>query len=185
MPPKGSKVTIDPKYLSKNPTQVRNRLRRRGVDMERDVAILYKKPVEEWDLEELSRGKPRNKNGGFSGRPPKWITPVIIAEAKRRLHDNVFGDLAGYAPLALQVLKKLMTSDEVDANGRPIVDAKTKLAAATFTLEHILGKPKALIEVNDPAETQRRALAAAIVLDDGLPQGHLTTIDGEIVGEEE
>lgn len=166
--------------LSEDPVQIRVRLRRRGTDMDRDTMMLYKKPIEEWDLEELARGKPRNKNGNFAGRAPKWISPMIIQEAKRRLHDNVFGDLAGYAPLALKVLKTLMTSDEVDVNGRPIVDAKTKLAAAQFTLEHILGKPKALIELNDPADTQRRALAAAIMLDDGRPQGHLTNIlEGE------
>jgi hypothetical protein len=172
--------------LSKNPAQVRNRIRRRAHDLDRDVAILYKKPIEEWDLEELARGKPRNKKGNFSGRPPVWITPLIVKEAKRRLMDETFGDLAGYAKLALDVLQKLMKSEEVDANGRPLVDAKTKLTASIFVLEHILGKPKAVIELEDPKENQRMALAAAIVLDDGQPQGHLTkVIEGDFTEEDD
>jgi hypothetical protein len=172
--------------LSKDPAQVRNRIRRRGHDIERDIAILYKKPIEEWDLEELARGKPRNKVGNFSGRPPEWITPAVIKESRRRLMDQTFGELAGYAEVALRVLEKLMKSEEVDANGRPLVDAKTKLAASTYVLDHIIGKPKAIVEIEEAKANQRLALAAAIVLDDGKPQGHLV-IEGDFeeVGEDE
>lgn len=174
-----------PRKLSMDPAQVRVRLRRRSVDAERDVAMLYGKPVEEWDLEELARGRPRNKAGKFSGPRPPWLTPLVLAESRRRLHEETYGQLAGYAQIALKVMKNLMESTEVDANGRPLVDAKTKLAAASFVLEHIIGKPKAVVEINDPSEFQRKALAAAIVLDDGKPQGHLTILEGEFEEVEE
>jgi hypothetical protein len=70
-----------------------------------------------------------------------------------------------------------MTSEEVDEKGRPIVDAGTRLRAATFIVEHVLGKPKAVVEIGGEDFT-RAALASAIILDDGMPQGHLV-IEGE------
>jgi hypothetical protein len=151
--------------------------------IKRDLEILYKKPIDDWDLEELARGRPRSADGKFTGGAPKWITPLIQAEAKRRLLDNTFGQLAGYIGTAVKVVADLMESDEIDEKGRPIVDARTKLAAAQFVLEHFIGKPRLIVEaeVND---ITRSAIASAIVLDDGEGQDHFV-LEGDIVEDEE
>lgn len=180
----------DESKLSTNPKQVRNRLRRaakgnqkRDGRIDRDIAILYQKPIEDWDMEELARGRPRNAAGTFAGRPPSWITPTIQKEAKRRLLDETFGNLAGHVDTAIKAIVKLIESEEVDEKGRPIVDARTQLAASMFVVENIIGKPKAIVEVQADDFT-RQAIAAAIVLDDGEDQSHLV-LEGDFTVEEE
>jgi hypothetical protein len=158
--------------LSVTPQQIRARMRRRGVNMSRDVDLyvehVYRKPLAEWDLEELARGRPRNKHGTFSGACPQWVTPVVMREAKRRLAQNTFGELAIHLPLAIQVIVNLMKSKALDERGRPLVDAATKFKAAAFLVEHVMGKPKASVEI-EGADVVKSFLANALVLDDGDP----------------
>lgn len=178
----------DESKLSKDPHRIRARLRRQGKMFDRDIELYAQhagfKPVSEWDLTELAKGRPRTKAGDFRGRSPKWLTLEIQREAKKRLLDETFGDLAQYASKAVKVIYDLMMSEEVDDKGRPIVDAKTRYAAATFIIEHIIGKPTAVIEVA-ATDFTRQALAAAIVLDDGLPQDEQVVLEGEIVEDDE
>jgi hypothetical protein len=185
----------DESKLSRKPSQIRNRLRRTAKKQDeifqRDLAMMYEapdsiyKPMDEWDLEELARGRPRNTIGKFNGKTPTWITAEIQKEAKRRLLDYTHGQLAGHIDQAVRTMYNLMVSTEVDENGKPIVDPKTKFAAAAFIIEHTIGKPKAIVEVNEGENVVARAIASAIVLDDGQPQGHRGTIEGEIVSEDE
>lgn len=174
----------DESKLSTNPAQIRVRLRRaakgnqkRDGRMDRDIEMLYQKPIEDWDIQELAHGRPRSKDGTFRGKTPTWITPAIQKEAKRRLLDNTIGELSGHIGKAVKCIGDLIESDEVDENGKPIVDARTKLAASSFVVEHFIGKPKQLVEVDATDET-KQALAAAIVLDDGEDQSHLV-LEGE------
>lgn len=181
----------DESKLSTDPRQVRIRLRRaarkgnKKADgrIQRDLEMLYKKPIDEWDVEELARGRPRNAAGDFRGKMPSWITPTIASEAKRRLLDNTFAQMSAHADLAINTVVKLMKDDMVDDKGKPITDSRTKLAAATFVIEHILGKPKAIVEVGAEDFT-KQAIAAAIVLDDGKDQSHLT-LEGEFTVDDE
>jgi hypothetical protein len=178
--PKSKKPT-DASRLSSDPRQVRNRLRRNEQKfnyVERDIEVLYQKPISEWDVEELARGRPRNSAGTFTGRKPGWLTPIVAQEARRRLHDDAFSKLVGHLDLAFKVIKNLLESTELDDKGKPIVDARTKLAAAQFIVEHVIGKAKSTVEI-EAVDTTRHAIAAAIILDDGMPQGHLV-IDGEV-----
>jgi hypothetical protein len=189
----------DESTLSTEPRQVRNRLRRaakserlphQDAQIKRDIEILYRKPVHDWDLEELARGRPRNSAGTFGGKTPVWITVAVQQEARKRLLDETFGRMSGQIDLAIKTVVKLMTSTEVDDKGKPIVDARTQLAAAMFVLEHFIGKPKAFIEVSNNDDGVRSALVPAIILDDGRPQGHLAvappkTVEGEIVEDAE
>jgi len=174
----------DESKLSTDPKQVRIRLRRahrnpkRDGRIARDMEMLYQKPIEEWDFEELAHGRPRAADGSFRGKPPSWVTPYVHKEAKRRLLDETIGQMAGHIGKAVKLIGELIESQEIDDNGKPIVDAKTKLAAATFVIEHFLGKPKLLLEV-DATDQTKQALASAIVLDDGADQSHLVLEDAE------
>jgi hypothetical protein len=178
----------DSSKLSTDPKQIRNRLRRKGKKFHEDLQLYAEhgfKPLEQWDLEELARGRPRNRNGSFAGPSPKWITHTLQVEIKRRLLTETLGQLGGHLDVALKAVRELITSTEVDEKGKPIVDPRTKLAAATFVIEHIIGKPTAVIELNQAQDFTRAAIASAIVLDDGEPQGHLGTIDGDFTVDEE
>lgn len=175
----------DASKLSTNPAQIRRRLRRGKGKFEEDLALYAKhngrwKPIEEWDLQELAHGKPRSKNGDFRGRKPKWITDEVAHEAKRRLMDETFTQIAEHMTVALRCIVNLIKNEDVDDNGRPVVDSATKLKASIFIIEHILGKPKAVVEI-EAADFTRKMLASAIVLDDGQPQDMPVILEGSII----
>lgn len=178
----------DPTRLSTDPAQIRRRLRR-GKNREEDIALYaehshYFKPVHDWDLEELAHGRPRGKNGGFQGRAPGWLTAEIVREARKRLVDHTSGLLGKHVEFAVRTMIKLIKSEEYDEKGRPIVDAKTKLQACMFIIEHVKGKPQQFMEV-DATNFTRQMVAAAIILDDGSPQDEPVVLEGEFEEQEE
>lgn len=196
MPTYPSGRAHDEDSLSRKPQNIRNRLRRaaRNAKASGDRSVLDReleiyreetgfKPVAEWDLEELAFGKPRNRVGGFGGRTPSWVSADVQREAKKRLHTHALGKLGGHIEIAIRTVLNLMISEETDEKGKPIVDARTKLAAAQFVIEHIIGKPTTVLEM-DATDTVRQMFAAAIVLDDGRVDSHLA-IEGEVVEDTE
>lgn len=177
----------DPDSLSRRPSAIRARLRKSAQPFERDLEMLNQesgyKPVSEWDLEELSKGRPKNPNGSFRGGPaPRWLTSKIMVEIKTRLREEASFALSSQLGAALDCVKKIIDSEDVDDTGRPIVDAKTKLDAAKFIIEHTVGKAKALIEV-DTTESYREFLAGALVLPSGA-SAH-PVVEGTVLYESE
>lgn len=172
--------------LSKRPAQIRNRIRRAHKKQDRDIELLSEvtafKPVEEWDNEELSRGRCRNASGNFTGRVPLWITPKVREEARKRLEGETLGKLAMELPHAIKVVKQLMVDEEVDHLGRPVVSAKTKLDAAKWLIETFIGKATQQVKIGADPDTLRSMLAGALVLDDGT-MAH-PVIDGEVTEDE-
>lgn len=74
---------------SMKPEAIKSRLRTGRVRAQwavsRDIAACYGKPIEEWDEDELDRGKIHHPNGSFSsGKSPAWIWPLVDAERQRR-----------------------------------------------------------------------------------------------------
>ena len=170
---------------SENPRQIRHRMRKKTGRLQEDVDMYLRvtgKPVDEWDMEELARGKPRNAAGNFSGRNPPWLSVTVQQEARRRLMSHAFGSLAGELDQAIKVVHDILTSTAVDDDGRPVVDAKTKLQAAMWIYDHVLGKPKAHVELEGDSVV-KQALASALVLDDGAPAHPV--IDGQFRDDEE
>lgn len=167
---------------------------------EQEMDYLYQKPIDEWDLEELARGRPRNSKGGFSGRKPKWITAQIHEEAMQRYTAAVKTDMRATTVDALSTIKWIMTNEDVDDKGKPLVPASTKLEASKFLLEHVVGKPTQRLEADVSVKLQA-ILGAVLVnpadIEGGTPNqgfelGHLpgvtmplaTKEDDEIVIEE-
>jgi len=138
-------VTPDGKLLT--PKQIRARQRRaakrsrKNHMSELEFETLYK-PIEEWDLEELARGRPRNVDGNFRGRKPGWITREVHERAMEMFIELTKSDMAALAPTALTSLRWVLESNEEDERGKPIVPASAKNQAAMFLLEHVVGKPK-------------------------------------------
>jgi hypothetical protein len=129
------------------PKQIRARARRkaeknrRELMTEQEFEALYK-PIEEWDIEELARGRPRNAEGTFRGRKPGWITREVHERSMELFVELTKSDMAALTPSALDSLRWVLTSDEVDERGKPIVPASAKNQASMFLLEHVVGKPK-------------------------------------------
>lgn len=182
----------DPSGLSQKPSQIRNRLRRAAkrakktgddtdlrYELERYAEVGRIRPVEEWDLEELAHGRPRGPSGKFAGPIPSWITPDVTREAKKRLYNHAFGELGSNVDLAIKTIINLINSTDTDEKGKPIVDARTKLDAAKWIVEHVIGKPDRIITI-DATDQARQMIASAIILDSGREDSHLA-IEGEVV----
>ncbi len=140
--------TADGKSLS--PKQIRARARRKmnrgNVMTAQEFDYLFEKPIEEWDMEELARGRPRNSRGGFSGPKPKWITAAVHERAMERYTAAVKTDMQATTVDALTTIRWIIQNEDVDDKGKPIVPASTKLEASKFLLEHVVGKPTQRIE---------------------------------------
>lgn len=168
----------DRSLLSQDPHAIRQRIRHKNNDMTEDIDLLYKKPVSEWDLEELARGRPRAKNGTFQGGKPRWVSPKIAEEAKRRLKEETMGQLSEHVGFALRVVKDLMTNTDLGEDGYPIVDNRLKLDAAKFVVEHVIGKPRQRVDV-EAGDTLQEMLANVLVNPDGSPAHPI--IEGEVL----
>lgn len=172
--------------VSQRPRAARNRLRKNMDRLETavmdDIVLVYQKPVEEWDWAELSRGRPRGEDGTFAGNKPKWITPVIQAEARKRMRMLTEDQLMVHAESAINVLKELMADQEVDDFGKPTTPASVKLQAAQYILNHIIGTPKARVEI-DTYNPLVELMGGVLVNPDGEPSHQI--IEGTIVAEDE
>jgi hypothetical protein len=130
--------------LIKSNKQQRARLRRRvnkGVKIADEAWNQLYKPIEEWDMEELARGRPRNAAGNFIGPTPQYMTRELHERAMERFKSLIRNDMNAHSITALKTIQLVLESEEVDARGKPIVPASTKMDAAKFLLEHIVGKP--------------------------------------------
>lgn len=161
--------------LSRDPHRIRRRLRR-GTNPERDLAMLQEaglKPVSEWDDEELARGKPRNIKGSFSGATPPYLSPVIEEERRKRLKQATYNRLMPHSLVAMDVLGALVKNPKTPAGVRADI--------AKFIYEQQHGKAKAHVD----AVVMSSPIAAAVVLDDGLPQDKPIVLEGEFTEDEE
>lgn len=146
-----ARVDNDGNLLNKAAMGRRVRKKRRKGDnsitpVEAEVLYGKKKPLELWDTEELARGRPRNKNGNFSGPKPKYVTMDMHEEAIDRFARVIKTDMSVATITAMEKVNDLLNNEETDYRGKPLVSAATKLDAAKFLLEHIVGKPKQHIE---------------------------------------
>lgn len=132
------------------PKQIRARARRRlkrgaknrqGAVTKEEFEALYK-PIEEWDLDELARGRPRNSNGDFRGRTPGWITREVHEKAMEKFTLAIKTEMGTLTPTALKTLEWVLDNDQLDDKGKPVIPASAKNQAAMFLIEHLVGKPK-------------------------------------------
>lgn len=141
--------------------QIRARARRKMKIGQEELATLYK-PIDEWDAEELARGRPRAKDGTFKGKPPQFIDRALHEQIVRKFETVVRTEMNTHTVKALEVIDAILTDDSVDDRGKPVVPAGTKLEASKFLIEHILGKPKQRVE-SDISVKLQGLLGTAIV----------------------
>lgn len=160
-----AQISADTRRLSRKPASIRQRIRRNGGRTSEDIALLFEvqqghaKPVSEWTLEELQRGRPRHPEHGWMGSRPKWITPIIQAEVRRRLRDETIGQLVGHTGQAIKVLAEFLKNDE---------EPHLKFKAACLIIEYAAGAPDKQVHITGNVQLQSM-LAGALVLDDGSP----------------
>lgn len=168
-------ITEDTRRLSKRPSAIKARIRRGGGRLAEDVALFHEvtygevKPVDQWTLEELQHGRPRHPTGGWRGPRPKWITPIIQAEVRRRLREETIANLVGHTGTAIKVLAEFLKNEE---------EPSLRFRAAQLILEYAAGAPDKNVHITGNLQLQNM-LASALVLDDGSPAHPV--IEGELV----
>lgn len=179
---------------AKRRKQLRARARRAVDDQERKkLQRGLMKPVSEWDIEELAAGRPKGEGGRFSGPKPQWVTREVHEAALAEFKTRAAQDARGLVPLALDRIKALMTDEEMDEKGRPVVPRGVQADLAKWAVEHLLGKPTQRQEVDVSVRLQS-ILGAAMVspdrIDTGLKDGYVPAIEAEswdagLVGDDE
>ena len=126
--------------------------------------------VRDWDEEELRRGRRRDRNGGWAGRPPAVVPKLIYDEITRRkmskaddlMRDNYY--------------------DAVDLLGTvvrdPNADNKDRITAAKIIIERVRGREPLRVDVDVKAKWEV-ALEAAIVSVANLPIDAFATEDDD------
>lgn len=151
---------------SMTPKQIRARARRNGQDLAvapSELKVLMGgRDIEDWDLEELARGRPKNKNGDFSGAAPKWITRELHERCMELFKERVRTDMKSLTVKALDVLEIVLDDDGLDDKGKPTTPTNVKVDVAKFLLEHLIGKPTQPIQADISLKLQG-ILGAALV----------------------
>jgi hypothetical protein len=108
--------------------------------------ITMKEFVKSLSPEELARGQMKDKNGGWSGAPPKWVPAELHQECVRELLRR--GDelwRSSYVQ-AIETMTKIATTDGIEV--------KDRMKAAIYVIERLAGKTPERVELSvvDPWE---------------------------------
>jgi hypothetical protein len=151
-------------------------------DVGQEIELVYGKPIEQWDDEEIYRGRARNEDGRFTqGRRPTWLTPALQAERQRRLRQLMTDELGTFAGDGLRTLHSVMMDDSRDETGKPNVPASVRVDVGKYLVDQFMGKATATVDVH--AGSQLTELMGAILINpDGEPSHRV--IDGEVVDQD-
>lgn len=114
----------------------------RNVRMGRNRSALLAPDADfsDWDDEEILRGRRRDKNGGWGGRPPLVVPTAVHQEVTRRKIRAAEAMLKDSLEEAVQMLRDVMNGEDVDPGVR--------LRAANIIIERVMGKTPERIEVH-------------------------------------
>lgn len=154
--------------------QVRARTRRtiqKGKKVpDEDFEAWCGKPIDEWDIEELARGRTRDAAGGFRGMPPKYMPRAVHERIAERFKMLVRDQLNQKSVMALGVVGNILSNEEIDDKGKPLVPAGTKLDAAKWLVEHVVGKPVQPTQTDVSVKLQ--AVLGAVMVNPTLEEDH-------------
>lgn len=126
-----------------------------------------------WDDDELIKGRRKDKNGGFTGRPPKLLPAAFFQELTKRRFSRAYQLLEGSLVDGARFLASIIRD-----NGAPNAD---RLRATELLFDRILGRPKEQLrlDVHSDLSPFQKLLMTAIVGNEEQ------VIDGEVVSEGE
>lgn len=135
--------------------------------------------VEDWDDEELARGRRRDRNGKFTGADPKVVPTHVYHEVVRRsirraqltLHE---GGTEAATVKAIQTLVAIMDSKAADE--------KARVAAAKIILDRGLGKESTNVEVTVRPPAFLGVIQAGLV---ALPSDESDIIDADVIDDDD
>lgn len=143
------------------------------VSRDSTAAIRGEVNLEDWDDEELLKGRRKNKNGKFAGgRSPKVLPRVMVHELQRRRFAKAHALLAHSLVDAVEFLRAVVNDESATRSMR--------LKAAKQILDRVLGKPVEQARISfdmDGEAPWQKVIAQAIVASDS------DVVDAEVVEE--
>lgn len=103
--------------------------------------------LDDWDDEELMRGRRRNKNGGFTGRPAKVIPAEVAKELTRRRFQRSFNLMADSLVDAALMLRSIVNDKRVEPADR--------IRAAELMFNRVLGKPREAVTLDFATDSEQ------------------------------
>jgi hypothetical protein len=104
------------------------------------------------------------------------MTPALQIERTKRLAEATHDALMAHTETAMRVLGELVKDAETPASVRADI--------GKFIYEQLHGKAAGKLSIDAQVNPVQQAIASAIVLDDGQPQGRHAMIDGDVVRDE-
>lgn len=95
--------------------------------------------VEDLDTEELAKGRLKDKNGRFTGRPPKYLPRQLVDAMRSEHHKRINAALEESLSDTVKAMRSIMNDVEQDG--------ATRLRAAIYIYERFMGKTPDRIEV--------------------------------------
>ena len=102
-------------------------------------AIDVPESIKEWDMEELRRGRRRDRNGKFTGRDPVVVPTNCYREILRRQIREAEVTMAQNLNKGAEALVKIATS--------PMTENRDKIAAIKLLIERVMGKMPEKLEL--------------------------------------
>jgi hypothetical protein len=124
--------------------------------------------LSDWDDEELVKGRRKDKNGRFTGRPPKLLPAAYFQELTKRRFARAYQLLEGSLIDGARFLASIIRNEDA-----PNAD---RLRATELLFDRILGRPKERVglSIEEPNKFQRLLMAAIVGTEEQV-------IDGEII----
>lgn len=164
----------DPKVRA----EAQREIRLRGVTQNKRMLELLngKLDVSTLDDEELARGQFKDKNGRFSGQPPKVLPRVVYQRLTKELFRRADVKLQQSLLDAVETMVNIATSE--------YAENKDKIKAATWIFERLRGKVPETISITQerPFEILLQGIVAG---DRTAPKSLESYVDAEIVEDDE
>ena len=96
--------------------------------------------VEDLDTEELAKGRLKDKDGKFRGRPPNFLPRKLVEAMRSEHHRRINAALEESLSDTVRTMRGIMRDPEADPS--------TRLKAAIYVYERFMGKTPDRIEVN-------------------------------------
>lgn len=95
--------------------------------------------VEDLDTEELAKGRLKDKNGRFTGRPPKFLPRQLVDAMRSEHYKRVNAVLEESLSDTVKTMRAIMRD--------PDVEPAVRLKAAVYVYERFMGKTPDRVEV--------------------------------------
>lgn len=138
--------------------------------------LIGREDLSTWDMEELRRGRKRDKNGGWQGRDPVIVAKAVHDELVKRTLDEAQRIMRENLESAVTMLTDLATN--------PGVEPKDRLKAIDMIMNRVMGRDPQKIELEGESKFEAAIAHSIVSLPEELVDQHADNRDEDIDDDE-